>query len=129
MAAAEAFVRYYSELMNYAAETGDPGPMLKASEAGCETCQTYADFVKVSNAANGLLTGDYREHLTKVSELSRGQSGHLGGSAVVTVGQYVSRQTRSASPFQSKAATYTREFALSPQDGNWVMYEMKQDEQ
>jgi hypothetical protein len=129
LAAAEAFIRYYSDLMNYAADTGDTSPMLSASEAGCETCQTYADFVKVSNAANGLLTGDYREHLKKVSELSRGQGGHLGGSAVVTVGAYVSRQTRSATPFQSKATTYSRQFALSPQDGNWVMFEMKQDEQ
>ena len=128
LAAAEAFVYHYSDLMNYASETGDPAPMLSASEAGCEACQTYADFVKVSNAANGLLTGDYREHLNEVSELVRGQSGRLGGSAVVKVGEYVSRQTPSATPFRSTAETYTRELALAPQNGNWVMFEMKQAE-
>ncbi|WP_433015466.1 DUF6318 family protein [Kribbella sp. CA-294648] len=128
LAAAEAFVHHYSDLMNYASDTGDAAPMLRASEAGCEACQTYAEFVKTSNAANGLLAGDYREHLKEVSELVRGQSGRLGGSAVVTVGEYVSRQTPSATPFKSAAETYTRELALAPQNGNWVMYEMKQAE-
>jgi hypothetical protein len=125
LAAAEQFVRYYSDLMNYASDTGDTTPLLSASEAGCENCKVYADFVKKSNAANGLLTGDYREHLTEVSELVRGQGGRLGGSASVSVGAYVSRETATASPVTSKATKYTREFALSPQSGSWVMYEMK----
>lgn len=129
LAAAEEFVRYYSELMNYASDSGDGSAMLRASDSGCENCKVYADFVKKSNAANGLLTGDYHEHVKEVSELVRGQSGRIGGSAVVTVGQYVSRETPSASPFTSKARTYTREVALSPQNGSWVMYEMRQVEQ
>ena len=125
LAAAEQFVQYYSGLMTYAADTGDTNSLLSASEAGCENCKAYADFVSKSNAANGLLTGDYREHITDVSELVRGQGERLGGSARVSVGSYVSRATASASPVNSKAAKYTREFALSPQDGSWVMYEMK----
>ncbi|MEV0792816.1 hypothetical protein [Kribbella sp. NPDC050459] len=55
----------------------------------------------------------------------RGESGRLGGSATVAVGAYVSRQSKTATPINLKAAKYTREFALSPQGGNWVMYEMK----
>ena len=126
LASAEAFVRYYSDLKNYASDTGDSTALLSASEAGCENCKAYADFVKKSNAANGLLTGDYHERLKEVSELVRGQNGRLGGSAIVSVGQYVSRQTPTATPFTSKPKTYTRELALSPQSGSWVMYEMKQ---
>ena len=125
LTAAEQFVQYYSGLMNYAADTGDTSPLLSASEAGCENCKAYADFVTKSNAANGLLTGDYRERVTDVSELVRGQAGRLGGSASVSVGAYVSRATASANPVNSKPAKYTREFALSPQGGSWVMYEMK----
>jgi uncharacterized protein DUF6318 len=128
-AAAEAFVHFYSDLMNYAADTGDGAPLLGASEAGCENCKSYVGFIKKSNAANGLLTGDYHEHLKQVSELSRGEGGRLGGFAVVTVGEYISRQTSSATPFKSRPRTYRRELALSPKDGNWVMYEMKQAEQ
>ncbi|TCO43447.1 hypothetical protein EV646_11223 [Kribbella antiqua] len=125
LAAAEQFVHYYSDLMNYASDTGDTAPLMSASDAGCENCKAYADFVKKSNAANGLLTGDYHEDLTEVSELVRGQAGRLGGSANVSIGAYVSRETASAAPVSSKATKYTREFALSQQGGDWVMYEMK----
>jgi hypothetical protein len=129
LAAAEAFVHYYSDLMNYASDTGDGTALLSASDSGCENCKVYADFVKKSNAANGLLTGDYHEHITEVSELVRGQSGRLGGSAILKVGTYVSRETPTASPITSKSRKYTRELALSPQSGNWVMFEMKLVEQ
>jgi hypothetical protein len=114
--------------MNYAADTGDIDPMLAASEGGCENCKVYAQIVKRSNAANGLLTGDYHERVKEVSELVRRQGDQLGGSAVVTVGQYVSRDTPSANPTTSKAATYKREVALSAQGGHWVMYELRQAE-
>jgi hypothetical protein len=129
LAAAEAFVHYYSALMNYASDTGDGTALLSASDSGCENCKVYADFVKKSNAANGLLTGDYHEHITEVSELVRGQSGRLGGSAILKVGTYVSRETPTASPITSKSTKYNRELALSPKSGNWVMFEMKLVEQ
>jgi hypothetical protein len=129
LAAAEAFVGYYSELLNYASDTGDAGDLLANSDSGCERCQLYADFVKKSNARNGLLTGDYHEHTKEVAELVRGSSGRLGGSSVVTVGAYVSKETQSATPITSKPTTYRRELALSPKGSNWVMYEMKLVEQ
>lgn len=129
LAAGEAFVRYYSDLMNYAADTGDAAPMLAVSDAGCEHCKLYAKFAKESNHANGLLTGDYREKVKEITQLTRAENGHLGGFAVITVGQFISRQSPSASPFNSKPRTYTREVALSPQDGRWVMFELRQQEQ
>nr|WP_239062381.1 DUF6318 family protein [Streptomyces sp. SID13031] len=125
LAAAESFVYYYSELLNYASDTGDTGILITNSDSGCERCQLYADFVKKSNARNGLLTGDYHEHTKEVSELVRGSSGRLGGSSDVIVGAYVSKETTSATPITSKPTSYKREIALSPQGGNWVMYEMK----
>ncbi|TCC26367.1 DUF6318 family protein [Kribbella sindirgiensis] len=125
LAAAEQFVRYYSELLNYASETGDTAPMLSNSEAGCESCKSYAGFVAKANAANGLLKGDYREQVTDVPDLFRGAGGHLGGSANVSVGAYVSQETKTSAPISVKAAKYKREFGLSVSHGNWVMYEME----
>nr|WP_238350625.1 DUF6318 family protein [Kribbella shirazensis] len=129
LTAAEQFVRYYSDLMNYAADTGDTGALRQASDSGCENCKTYADFIEKSNAANGLLVGDYHEHITDVQELTRGKPGFAGGSATLTVGAYTSKETKADTPLVSKPAKYTREFALSTQGGNWVMYEMKQTKQ
>ncbi|MDX2974604.1 DUF6318 family protein, partial [Kribbella solani] len=125
LAAADQFVRYYSELLNYASATGDTAPMLGSSEAGCENCKSYAKFVGQANAANGLLKGDYLEKITDIPELYRGENGRLGGSATVAIGAYTSKQSASASPINLKAAKYTREFALSARSGNWIMYEMK----
>ncbi|GAB3822484.1 hypothetical protein GCM10028799_36590 [Kribbella italica] len=125
LAAAEGFVRYYSSLLNYASATGNAAPMLGASDPGCENCKGYADFVRKSNGANGLMKGDYAERVGEVAELVQGESGRVGGSATIQVGLYVSRRTPTDTPFTSKATTYTREFALSARSANWVMYEMK----
>ena len=125
LAAAEAFIRYYSDALNYASDTGDTKPLLDSSDDGCEGCKLYASYVQKANGKNGGLTGDYREKLTQVSELYRGTNGHIGASALVTIGAYVSKQTPTSKPVASKAAKYKREIALSPKDGNWIMYEMK----
>lgn len=122
-------MQYYSALLNYASDTGDTSDLLAVSDAGCHRCKAYADFVEKSNAKNGGLRGDYHEQLKEVSELVRGQNGRLGGSATILIGAYVSKDTPTSEPISTKAATYKRELALSPQAGNWVMYEMKLVEQ
>ncbi|ADB30074.1 hypothetical protein Kfla_0969 [Kribbella flavida DSM 17836] len=125
LASAEAFYRHYVDLMNYAAKTGQTSELLAASDPGCEGCKEYAGYVSKVNEANGGIRGDYTEKVKEVSELVRGESGRVGGSAVVTVGAYTSRTSPSAEPVVSKAKEYTEEIALSPSDGNWVMYEIQ----
>lgn len=82
-----------------------------------------------ANVANGLLKGNYQEKITNVPELYRGDSGRAGGSALVTVGAYTSQKSKTATPRNIAAAKYKREFALAPQAGSWVMFEMKLVEQ
>jgi hypothetical protein len=125
LSAAESFIRFYSDLLNYASYTGDVAPMLGVSDSGCEGCKDYSDYVKKANGKNGGLSGDYRENVKDVSELYRGTNGHIGASAILTIGAYVSKETPTSKPVASKAATYKREIALSPRNGQWVMYEMK----
>jgi hypothetical protein len=71
------------------------------------------------------LSGDYIERVTDVPDLFRGDSGRLGGYAAVTIGAYTSKDSPSAKPVMSNVRNYKREFTLSPQQGSWVMYEMK----
>jgi hypothetical protein len=129
LSAGEAFVRYYVDLLNYASASGDTQPLLAASDDGCRQCRVYADYVKRINAANGGLSGDYVERVKDVPDLFRGKSGRLGGYAAVTIGGYTSKDSPSAKPVTSTAQSYKREFTLSPQEGAWVMYEMKLVEQ
>ncbi|MFI5712791.1 DUF6318 family protein [Kribbella sp. NPDC051620] len=122
--AAEAFVRHYVELMNYASATGDTPPLLSASDSGCRQCRIYADYVKKVNAANGGLSGDFSERVDDIPDLFRGENGRLGGYAKVTVGAYTSKDSPTAKPVTSTVRKYKREFTLAPQQGAWVMYEM-----
>lgn len=125
LAAGEAFVYHYSELMDYASTTGDTTAMLAVSDSGCQICREYANAVKKANAANGRLKGDYREQIKEVKNLVRGRSGRLQGSATLRIGTYISDEIPGEKPIVIKATNYRREFALSPQGGSWVMYEMR----
>lgn len=57
LSAAEAFVRHYIDLLNYASATGDSVPLLSASDGGCRQCRVYAKYVENVNGVNGRLTG------------------------------------------------------------------------
>ncbi|GAB2567710.1 hypothetical protein [Kribbella endophytica] len=123
--AGEAFYRHYVDLMNHAAKTGETAGLLAASDGGCEGCRDYADFVAAVNVVNGGIDGDYAEKVEEVSELTHGEDGRVGGSAVVTVGTYTTRRSPGASPVVSKATEYVEEIALAPKGGDWVMYEVQ----
>jgi hypothetical protein len=110
-------------LLNYASTTGDVKPLLAASDSGCRNCKSYATYVGRVNAANGGLSGDYVERVKDIPDLFRGAGGRVGGYAMVTIGGYTSKEP-GAKPVTSTVLSYKREFALSPQRGNWVMYEM-----
>ncbi len=115
--------------MNYASQTGDGAPLLAESEGGCEGCKQYAEIAAKVNAANGTLSGNYFERVAQVTGLTRGSnSDRLFGSTAVTIGSYTTKNSRTAKPVASKSRSYTEKVALSPSNGNWVMYEIKLEE-
>jgi hypothetical protein len=125
LAAGEAFIAYYVNLLNYSYATGDPKPFMAESDQGCLGCKALAGYVQKVNARNGGLTGDFVDKLQAVKEIYRGEAGKLGGSATLKSGDFVERASPSASPVPKKSATGTLEFTLSPSGGNWVMFEMQ----
>ncbi|MFF0338206.1 DUF6318 family protein [Kribbella sp. NPDC004875] len=124
LAAAEAFYRYYIDLKNYAAATGDTKSLMAASESGCEGCSDYANYVAKVNVANGGISGDYIEKIKELNQLTRGSTGRVGGSAVIAVGNFTTKNSPTATPIISQPAEYTDTISLSPKGQNWVMYEM-----
>lgn len=125
MAAGEAFIAHYLDLLNHASATGDPAPFLAASDKGCLGCQGLADYTRKVNVKNGAVKGDYKDKLIAVKEIYRGESGRLGGSATIRSGIYEERLTPTASPVLQTSADGTLEFTFSSSAGNWVMYEMQ----
>ncbi|MFI5735251.1 DUF6318 family protein [Kribbella sp. NPDC051587] len=127
--AADAFYRYYIDLRNYAARTGDTAPLVAESEAGCEGCKEYIDYVKKVNAANGGMTGEFDEKVKDVYQLARGSTGRVGGKALLAVGKYTVKESPSEKPAIVQPAEYIDSIALSASGENWVMYETDLAEQ
>lgn len=57
-AAAKAFARYYIELVNYAAATGDTQPARQVSSARCQSCNGILGKVDEIYSSGGRLTGE-----------------------------------------------------------------------
>ncbi|GAA1594717.1 hypothetical protein GCM10009789_55960 [Kribbella sancticallisti] len=125
LASAELFIRHYIDLMNYAAKTGDTSALRDASDLGCVGCGKYFASVEKVNQQNGGLSGDYQEKVVEVVELTRAEQKRLAASTAVTVGNYVARQSPASAPVTVKASAYTEEMVLSPNGGNWQMFEME----
>jgi hypothetical protein len=125
LAAAEAFLGHYVDLLNYAYSTGDTAPVLAASDKGCVGCNGTAQYLKVTNGRNGGLAGDYADHLVAVTDLFRGTGGHVGGTVAIRSGNYTERVSPSAAPTQKKAHSESWQFTLAPANGNWVMFELQ----
>ncbi len=85
LAAGEQFVRYYSELLNYASETGDTRTDARRQRSRLRKLQVIR---RVRGESRTQLTdglkGDYCETITDIPDLYRGEGGHLGGSANVS---------------------------------------------
>lgn len=50
---AVAFVKYYIDLLNHAANTGDVKPLKAASDPKCEGCNSYIELYEKTYAADG----------------------------------------------------------------------------
>ncbi|MFK4084282.1 DUF6318 family protein [Kribbella sp. NPDC020789] len=125
LASAEAFIGYYVSLLNHAYKTGEIQFFSNESDKGCVGCKSIADFVKVSNGANGGLTGDYLDQLVSVDNVARGaEPGRVGGSAKIRTGAYKERTSPTAKPVDRPVSNSEMTFSLIARDNNWVMFEM-----
>jgi hypothetical protein len=125
LAAGEAFIGYYVDLINYSYETGDSEPLLSESDKGCVGCNALAEYLRRINGRNGGMQGDYKNTLLDVAEISRADGGRLAGAATIKSGDYVERLTPGASPVPQEGRTGSMEFALASSSGGWVMFEMQ----
>lgn len=99
------------------------------SEAGCEGCKEYVEYIKKVNFANGKMTGDFDEKVKDVYQLTRGSTGRVGGKALLAVGKYTVSESPSEKPATVQPAEYIDSIALSADGDRWVMYETDLAEQ
>ena len=78
-AAAEAFVRFYWEMADYAQRTGDAAGLRLLSPTGCKACQQVLDFLESVYQRDGHIRGGE----TEVSDASTAPVGRDGNLLVV----------------------------------------------
>jgi hypothetical protein len=77
-AAAEAFVKYYWEMVNYAQATGDLGGLESITDQSCTACQAGLESLRRIIADHGQITGG-------VNSLSRVRSAYFDKGKRITV--------------------------------------------
>lgn len=114
---AEAFVRYYIDLLNYAANTGDT-KALRAAATDCPGCDRYADLYKSTYQEGGY----FRDPgWTPFGVLSRRQAGavtvllHVNAPAVVSV------MHKGAAPHRGHADVYSLRFDVERHNPTWTV--------
>ena len=85
-AAAEAFVRYYYDVVNYAQATGDVRTLRSLALPACEGCQGGVEYLEGIYQAGGFLKGaDYTIQTAEVSaETQSGGTRTFGASLVMS---------------------------------------------
>lgn len=119
-AGAEAFVRYYIDLLNYAANTGDTEP-LRAAAKGCSGCDDYVRLYEKTYEAGGW----FRDPGWRpFSLISRRETGRVTVLAQVDAPAVIFVKREGAKPQRGHPATYSLRFDVIRTKARWVMTEL-----
>ena len=122
---AEAFVRYWVTVLNFASATGRTQQLENASAPECRACAAVIASIREVYDAKGSYKGDG----WRVTSLSR-QPFQPKSRPVLTTGVHISRQVvvkRSGAPPKTfKGGDRSMIFRLQAQDGEWTVLEVDQ---
>lgn len=115
-AGAEAFVRYYIDLLNYAGATGDTDAF-EAAAKGCDSCANLAQNFR-DTYENG---GYYKTRGWRVETLFASVAGNLSSTAVAQVKEtrITWRESEDARIRHLPADRVSLRFSMSRSDGSW----------
>lgn len=116
---AEAFVRHYIDLLNYAANTGDIRALQRVSSRECSGCKTYEDLYRATYENGGYM----REPGWTPTDLFAADEGAGSVGVLVTVRAPRMRYKLSADSKEKFGAAdvYKLRFGVSRRSGAWVV--------
>jgi Family of unknown function (DUF6318) len=122
-AAAEAFARYYVDLINYAMRTGDTDPMRSTTEKDCRTCFVVANGIDNIYRTHGRIKGDGWQVLRASTSKPR------RSEARVKMHVRITKQTvfdsPSARPSSSRPSNGRLELALIRSSRDWAVRKLE----
>ncbi|HET7414974.1 MAG TPA: DUF6318 family protein [Arthrobacter sp.] len=123
--AAEAFVRFWIESLNYAATTGETSGLRRSSTASCAACGAIARFIERTYQRSGHIEGDGWEPGT-FKVVSGGTSGDLVVEVVVEVRPQVVIASPEAGPTRYPGGRRLKTFWLSRTHRAWLVDRLEQ---
>jgi hypothetical protein len=116
--AAEAFVRHYVELVNYAMATGDTAPLAEQSHETCNTCTAIQNRVNEVYTAGGQLDGDGWTVRT-VTHVPSGNIEALLVAVGIDIAPQSAYETDDAPPSKSPPGRGNLDFHLTHSPSGW----------
>ena len=123
---ADAFARFYLQVIDYAAATGDVTLLVQSSDKGCISCDELSRHYSSVYKAGGSLTGDFRSRNVKSTGVRLNGTKAAEITLSSTEGRHTLKPSATAKPtlFTGEAVDWT--LTLANQSGQWVMYEIVQ---
>ncbi|MGH3497839.1 MAG: DUF6318 family protein [Nocardioidaceae bacterium] len=112
---AEAFVRYYIRLLNYAAATGDTSRFREVTR-GCSGCDSYANLFGQTYAAGGSFRG---VHWTTTTTFAAPEAHIIAVLTQVKASRMVYTPRQGAKPRRNPADHYSLKFRLDRRTRSW----------
>jgi hypothetical protein len=117
-AGAEAFVRYYVELINFAQATGDVGPLLDVEDVDCRSCTNVRRGVKDIYGSGGHIEGGAWQAQVR----SASPRPDVSGWTVFTDVQYGQQTVVNGSKTTSLGGGHSpMTFVVTSVDGHWLV--------
>jgi hypothetical protein len=123
---ADAFSRFYLQVIDYAAATGDITLLVQSSDKGCISCGELSRHYSSVYKAGGSLTGDFQSRNVKSTGVRLNGTKAAEITLRSTEGRHTLKPSATAkpTPFTGEAVDWT--LTLANQSGQWVMYEIVQ---
>ena len=123
---ADAFTRFYLELLDYAKATGGTSAVRAWSDKGCIGCgQAIRDYDKV-HKAGGAYSGDYTYtgYHASVVRLNKTKTG-AEVKFTAQVGRHSVTETRGGAPRSYPGGPVRYRMTLVGRNGQWIAYELE----
>lgn len=114
---AEAFLRHYWELVNYAQETGDTAPLRAVQADGCDGCNGGNDWIEKVYAEGGRIEGGHYTVRAADAHKTPSRTGWLAGATVHMTRETVSGAGDLDATYPSGRSSWI--FTLQFADDSW----------
>jgi hypothetical protein len=125
--AAEGFVQYFFETLNYLKAGGDGSATTEAADPGCRPCNAMLTTYRKANGANAAIVGDYVWRDVRVSSAKLTDAATAEVTMTARQGAYKIKPGPTAPTETVKPEEFSLRLTLSAQGDQWMMFDFERE--